>query len=433
MLLDQFGRPYKKGVLKAPVSRSGYHARRVRDARFYGELTPGVVDKALKAADRGDPRQFQRLMDRLEDRDGHYTALLQTRRMAVVDRPFRVVPGGRGRKARIAAEYCQEVIDSIPNFEEECQALLAAIARGYKHAQIIWDKDEWVPVGLEEWDPGLFIASEDDPYTLKLLTEDSPSQGEPLAPGAWIELRYRAKHGLPLKAGLGRIALWYHLFKQFSIKDWLTFSELYGTPARLGYYRQGIQDEDKRILERAVRGFGHDLAALLPDGTRIEFPDAGSKTASVDIYDRMKDYCNGEMSKALLGQTMTTEQGDKGARSLGEVYERKEGRLLAHDARALAGALQVGLLRPTVQFRYGETYPIPRLEVDLQDRKRLLERVKTLTSLGLPVERRWLYDTFGIPAPPGEEDGLLGGEPKAQLREDPGGKHRPSEVMESYL
>jgi len=409
MLYDAYGREIRQTAVRTPLEQGQYYAQTVTSRSYAGNgLTATGLTSILREADDGQPQRLQDLFDDMEDRDTHLMDVLQKRYLTVIGRGVRVMPAESGAQAKKVAEFCQSLISEIPSFEDALLELLKAIYRGYSALEIVWDfSTETRVTELRTWEPQFFIPDMKSPKSLLLLSERSPAQGEALEPGRWLQHRFKAKSGLPVRAGLGRVLSWYFLFKQYSFKDWLDFAELFGTPARIGYYSPNIAPEDRIVLERAVRLFSRDLAALLPEGAKIEFPQAKSGTASVDLYERMIKLCNAEQSKAVLGQTLTSESGDKGARSLGEVHERVELRLARFDARSLAATIRRDLLLPAVRFQFGDV-EVPTVEIDIDDLEELSGRLKALTEMGLPVPSAYLYQRFGVPAPV-EGEAVVGG------------------------
>jgi phage gp29-like protein len=76
-----------------------------------------------------------------------------------------------------------------------------------------------------------------------------------------------------------------YLFKNYDLKDWVSFAEVFGLPLRLGKYQPGASDEDKTALMQALIQIGADAAGIIPDGTSIEFITT-EKTSSTDLYER---------------------------------------------------------------------------------------------------------------------------------------------------
>jgi len=104
----------------------------------------------------------------------------------------------------------------------------------------------------------------------------------PLAPFKFIVHFAKAKAGLPVRGGLARAAGWSYLFKNYVLKDWVTFTEVFGQPLRVGKYHPGASEKDKQALLQAVSNIGTDAAAIIPESMLIEFTEA-HQTGSAEL------------------------------------------------------------------------------------------------------------------------------------------------------
>src|SRR3546814_4866996 len=108
------------------------------------------------------------------------------------------------------------------------------------------------------------VCSSDLP---KLLGDDGLPA--PLDPFKYIYTEIKAKSGLPIRSGLARPVSWAWMFKNYGVKDWVSFAETYGMPLRLGKYDGNATAEDRKVLLRAVREIGSDAAGLIPKSMDI--------------------------------------------------------------------------------------------------------------------------------------------------------------------
>ena len=127
-------------------------------------------------------------------------------------------------------------------------------------------------------------------------------------------------------SGLYRGISWYYLFSNFTMKDWLTFIELYGVPLRLGKYGRTTDEKARSALKEAVRNLGSDSAAVISDDTTIEFIHS-ALAGDNRLFQNAAEFFNRQKSKRILGQTLTTEQGagpgaSGGAYALGKIHDR---------------------------------------------------------------------------------------------------------------
>ena len=80
----------------------------------------------------------------------------------------------------------------------------------------------------------------------------------------FIVHRYKARSGHTSRAGILRVVAWMYLFKNYDLKDWVSFAEIYGLPLRLGKYAPGASDSDRRRFMRALIQIGSDAAGHHP-------------------------------------------------------------------------------------------------------------------------------------------------------------------------
>jgi phage gp29-like protein len=199
-----------------------------------------------------------------------------------------------------------------------------------------------------------------------------------------------------------------YLFKNYALKDWAAFNEIFGMPLRLGKYEASATPADREALRTAIISLGSDAAGIISKSTEIEFVEASARLTGVsNPYQVMAFFCNREMSKAVLGQTLTTDtEGTTGTYAAGSVQNEVRRDLLEADARAQAETLRLQLLRPLVGFNFGWDKPVPGLSFlisDSPDLKADAEVIERLVKAGLAVPAAHCYEHFGIPEPKGGE------------------------------
>ena len=223
----------------------------------------------------------------------------------------------------------------------------------------------------------------------------------PLAPYKFVTHFAKAKAGLPIRGGLARAAGWAYLFKNYVLKDWVTFTEVFGQPLRVGKYHPGASEQDKQALLNAVSRIGTDAAAIMPESMVIEFTEA-NQNGSSELYQRFCEYLDSQVSKAVLGQTLTTEMPNGGgSRAAAQVHEGVRRDILNADARRLAATLARDLVRPIVELNMGAQKRYPKIEMGLPDDgdvKVFAEVVAMLADRGLRVGQRTILDKLGIAA-----------------------------------
>jgi phage gp29-like protein len=319
-------------------------------------LTPGKLSRILREADAGYINLQAELFSEMEQKDAHLLSCLQTRKLSVAGCPWEVVPASGGASENEAASFVSDCLSGIDNFDESLADLMDAVGKGFSVSEIIWelDRDYLVPRSLKKRPQKRFsFLSHDGPSERPLLLTDAdPVYGIPLAPSKFIVHVYRAGADYPERGGLLRTLSWIYLFKNYALKDWVSFCEVFGMPLRLGVYSPSASKEDKDALMEAVTNMGSDAAGIISESTRIQFIEA-AKSGSGGPYKDLVDVMNKEISKAVLGQTLTTEVGSSGSLAAGVVHDGVRMDIVRADSRSLARTINRDLVRPLTALNFG--------------------------------------------------------------------------------
>jgi len=205
------------------------------------------------------------------------------------------------------------------------------------------------------------------------------------------------------------VCAWSLLYKNYTLKDWMRFLDVYGLPLRLGKYSATATEEDKRKLLRALYALGSDAAAVVPASAQIEFVTASSAmSSSGPVFGAMAEYIDRQVSKAVLGQTMTTDDGSSLAQA--KVHEEVRADIMRADARQLMATINEQLIRPAIMLNFGpqERWPVVSLPVlEPEDMRQWTESVTAFMDRGLPVSRRQVREKLGLEEPRDDDDALL--------------------------
>ena len=323
-----------------------------------------------------------------------------------VARDFVLVPADD--QARGVADDVAGAIVDRDELADELFDILDALGKGYSFTEIIWETSErqWRPARLEWRDPRWFRFERRDLATPVLL--DEGGREIPLPPFKFIVARMKAKSGLVLRSGLARVAAWGWMFKAYTQRDWAIFAQTYGQPLRVGKFGPNATAEDKATLFRAVANIAGDCAAIVPQGMEIDFIESKNVGPGSDLYEKRADWLDRQISKAVLGQTTTTD-AVSGGHAVSQEHRLVQEDIERADARVLQGILNRDLIRPWVDLEFGPQKRYPRLRIarpEAEDLKQLAESLNILVPLGVRVSMSDIRDRFGL-ADPGPEDEIL--------------------------
>lgn len=438
-LIDHLGRPLERQKLTEEIAAPTFGGVRSPITSYPGDgLDPMRLAHILRQADVGDPVQYLELAETIEERDLHYLGVLGTRRRAVSQIPVTVIApkDATTKEIEIAAEL-EDWVDR-DELEGEFFDMLDAVGKGYSFTEIIWDTSakQYRPLRLEYRDPRHFrFACHDLKTPLRL---DDDGQEVPLEAFKFIYNRMSAKSGLAIRSGIARAALWGWMFKAYTQRDWAIFTQTYGQPLRVGKYGPGAGDADRDKLFRAVSNIAGDCAAIIPESMTIDFIETGNLSASVDHYEKRSDWLDKQVSKAVLGQTSTTDAqvgglgSGKEHREVQEVIERA-------DCKALQTVINRDLTVPFVILNHGPQERYPKIVIgrpEEEDLERWSRAIGPMVDRGMRVPMSAAYEKFNIPEA-GESDEILQpirkSAPNTPRADDDGGKNRSQGAVKPPL
>lgn len=426
ILVDSSGRPLRQaervlaGEVAAPTIAG---IRSIQSGHPAQGLDPWRLTAILRQAETGDATAYLELAEEMEEKDLHYLGLLSTRKRQVSQLPITVEAASDDADDEADAQIVRDWLKR-PTLQLELFDVLDAIGKGFSATEIIWETGEqWLPGQLKWRDPRFFEYDQATGETLLLKGGEAGSLAipQPLSQHKYIIHQAQAKSGLPIRGGLARIAAWGYLFKNFTIKDWMTFLEVYGLPLRVGKYQNGTSEDDIRKLAQAVAQIGSDAGAVIPASMMMEFVTSNGGTANPDMFRAMCQYMDDALSKAVLGQTSSADAkagglGSGQADLHGEVRKDIE----SADAAQLSATLTRDLAIPIVHFNrgYRRRYPLILIgRPDPVDLTAALDAIGKALDVGVPVGISYFRKVTGIPEPKAGEELLS--RPAAQAPQEP--------------
>ena len=401
-ILGPDGAPIRKAELLREIATPSLEG--IRNVWFNSVacgLTPdGLVDLLRKAAE-GDADNFLTLSEEMEERDLHYLGVMGDRKRALSGLDITVESPTDDAADVALADAVRDMV-ALPIFYDLAEDLQDALGKSYAVSEIMWDTSErqWMPKRFAPRDQRWFFYHRERRHELRLRDIAAPTDGLLLQPFKFIHHQPRIKAGIPIRNGFARIAGFAWICKLYALKDWMAFAEVFGMPLRLGRYGPNASREDVAVLKRAVANIGTDAAAVLPDSMKIEFKEAAKGQGGADVFERLCDYLDKQMSKAILGQTMTTDNG--GSLAQAKVHNEVRLDILAADAKGLAQTLNRDLVKPFIDLNFGPQKRYPKMVIKVpkpENITALTAALKDLVPLGLEVEQSVIRDMIGIPEP----------------------------------
>lgn len=358
---------------------------------FYGRTLTNTDDTLLS---RGGGKGLK-IYDELK-RDAHAGAVLAKRKLAVTSRPWDVEPASKAAPDVGTAELVKGALEYL-RFNHICKRLLEATLKGYAVSEVMWELRDGkvLPKAVIARDPRRFVFNIDG--ELRLRTATNMVEGEELPPRKFIVHRRGADDDSPYGTGIGGMLFWPVFFKRNTITFWLTFADKFGSPTALGKYPNGALQPEQNKLLAALQAISQDAGVIVPEGMTIELLEA-ARSGSVDTYEKLVRYMDEQMSKAVLGETMSTTAASTGLGS-NQAGVQNDVRLevAKDDGDELDETLNETLVRWIVEFN-APGAALPKVKHDFAEPEDLVQRAtrdKALGEMGWEPSEEYMLETYG--------------------------------------
>lgn len=355
-------------------------------------------DEVLRAKG-GDLKVYESLL-----RDDQVQSAFQQRRLAVISREWQVIAGGEGPRDKAAAAFLEEQLQHI-RFDRITDKMLFGVFYGYAVGECLWARDgaRIVLDGIKVRKARRFRFDADG--RLRLITLNKP-EGEIMPERKfWTFSTGADNDDEPYGLGLGHWLYWPVFFKRNDIKFWLMFLEKFGMPTAKGAYRPGTPAEEQTRLLEALAAIQSDSAIILPEGMAVELIEA-ARSGTAD-YAALHDRMNAAITKVVLSQTMTTDDGS--SRAQAEVHMQVRDEVVKADADLICDAFNRGPALWLTEWNFPGARPpqVWRVAEQTEDLSERAARDRILFDMGYRPSAAYIAETYGpgfVPRGTDEED-----------------------------
>lgn len=228
---------------------------------------------------------------------------------------------------------------------------------------------------------GVIVIEQGDDWTSGVPYREGPMADWVIEAGKPKDL------GLYLKAATQTIP------KKNMLAYWDQFGEIFGMPIRIA--KTTARDpKDRTQIEDMLSSMGAAAWGLFPDGTDIDIKET-TRGDAFNVYDKRIERANSELSKGILNQTMTIDNGSSLSQS--EVHLEVFENVVEKDADLVRDIVNGQLLPRMVKHGF----PVKGLrfewdnsidytpEQQLEYEKMILDRFE--------VDPQYLVDKYGVP------------------------------------
>ncbi len=389
MIVDKTGNPMK--ITAKAERRSGSNNPNpviARIAQQFKDRSRKDIDKwraaMAMAEDKDEPRR-DFLINLIEDllTDGHVQSQMLIRRAAVLNTPFQIQSKKSGKIDKDKTDLLQS--KWFYKLLYECVETTFFGFSAIELQQVIDGKPEFKLVPRRNVVPhkGYYIPDLSEPS--EKLPYNVPESEK------WL-----LTFGIETDLGVLNNVVPNMIWKRNVMQSWAEFCERFGIPLVTA---TTLRNDDKVIaqVEEMLQQLGEAAYAVFPEGTQIDFKDA-EKRDTYEVFNQKKKANNEEISKAIIGGTMVSDDGS--SRSQSEVHERNlEERIAPMDRRDISFFVNDQLL-PLLAMHGISFTDDDKFVFELNQEIEVTEHwtiVKGLMDEGYEVEESWLSKTFNVP------------------------------------
>jgi phage gp29-like protein len=387
-------------------------------------LSLSYISAIFKLSLIGYRQQYVDLLDELLEKDLHAFSVLSKRILGVAGGRLELLPAKVEGQEKLASEICKacrEMLANLPAMEQTLAELSWASYYAIVGQEVHWQRDGggWFPERLSlvhsrrlaypvsgSWDLYVWDQGQVLPTQAYGVMPTNGVFGARVAdyPGKFVIHAPQIRGNYPTRNGLGRQLAYWLALKLIATRGAPQYLERFAKPWPEATYSTGqgggqgpgrpASTEDIATAKAALSAMGAGSLSswVHPDTVKMDLrtPDNGGQSKLT--FPDWIDICNAEISKAVIGGTLTTEVSTAGGnRALGETQKKGETGLLKYDGKMLASTIRRDLITWMVRLNFPSAplSLVPRVILyieDAPDPLTLIEKAAKAAASGIPVD-----------------------------------------------
>ncbi len=351
-----------------------------------------------------------------ETKDLHYMSQIESRKSALTSRDYDILTGGESSDALRARDFVQWTFNNLDGtIIGVFDAALDALSMGFSLQEEIWEflttgdyAGFWRIKKMKDKDQRYFRFDTDPFGNLKpdtgiQLLSTGGYLTDTFSPDKFLLFVFQKRKDNWYGRPLGLDCAWYIWFKKVAMASWNVRLQKHGNPTIVGKMPMGTSPNKQADFKESLNNLTARNWITLPvgpegQGFEIDLLEAqGSGEAG---YLSFLTYLDGAISKRILGGTLTSDSGTRGARSLGTIHQEIRHQLAKFDGLALADAINDQTIRRIVRYNFPVDTPLPFLKFRMlppAGRKELLDAFAVAQEIGVTIPEAWAREILEMP------------------------------------
>ncbi len=331
--------------------------------------------------------------------DAHVFSCVQSRKSGVLSLEWEI---DRGKAKSRQARFVKDIFAGIDMYQLISEILDAPLF-GFVPIEIVWQLAGGlaVPVKIQAKPQEWFQYDDENVLRLRKANTSSGLLGDKagyfLPEYKFLVPRSNATYQNPYGEKVLSRVFWPVTFKKGGVKFWVVFAEKYGMPYLIGKHPRGITIEERDEIADHLENMIQDAIAVIPDDSQVELLESSGKSASADIFQRLLEAQNAEISKAILGQTLTTDVGSTGSYAASNTHFQVRQDIIAADKKLVEKTINQ-LIRWIMVLNFGDVRDVPVFSMWQEEDvdKTLAERDEILARTGVRFTKKYFRTNYGL-------------------------------------
>lgn len=299
------------------------------------------------------------------ERDSMIQTALTLKKLGVLAAPYAIVPADASEQAKRNADFVSAQFEAMVGSPRTILfAAMDAFCKGWSLQEMLWEpRDGGLALSaVKPKDPSQFGLEVDAFGNIeRLKLEIAGETSRELPTERFVIFQNRAGYGSP-KGRSDLDAAHRHWDAKSRLLDgWRQHLDRYAMPTVIGKFESGLSEDDVSSMLTSLEQLGTSTAMTYSDAWQVDTL-GGGKEPSAGFMEAI-EFHNREIARAILGQTLTTDEGRRvGSLALGKVHLQVLLLQLESLRRQLADTVMTEqVIRPMIELNFGAS-PVPRFE-----------------------------------------------------------------------
>ncbi len=323
--------------------------------------------------------------------DSHLSSCVQSRKSGILSMEWYI---GNSENKSKESKFIEDIFKKL-NIKKIIEEMLDAPLYGFKPVEIYWGEDDGYVIPKDIVGKPSWWFNFDSNNLLRFISLSNAS-GELIPKKKFVLLQKEATYDNPFGKPVLSKCYYPVIFKKGGVNLWAKYVQKYGIPFIVGKAAIGKTQELMEDFLTMIRGLQQDGAAVIPNDDEVSLLEA-SHSAPSNVYESLAHYCNSEISKAVLSQTLTTEQGDTGSYAMSQTHLQVRYDVVESDKKMVEEAFNQ-IIKWIIELNFAGDVEIPefilynKTDIDLN----LAERDVKLSGIGVKFTDTYFKRNYGL-------------------------------------